>query len=429
MPGRWIGLLLALPLAACGPGDPGAQFVAIELDPLRPGGERLTYLADGFGPEAALVEAAYTSGGPVAGRDVYYRDWLAVEAGGQPALGPSYDAASCAGCHLETALQRGREAVMPMVARSLDAEAIERFGAQVNPKQIGNAPPEARVVIEDTESAFRYPDGATRSLRSRTGWAVAPDGTRHAVGLRAAPLLFGWGLLEAVDATMLGHFDDPGDRDGDGISGTMVRVAERCRGTAAIGRMGWKGSHATLDAQIAAALENDMGVKPENPCGERRRAEIDAAEFERLVAYVRQLGVPDRRPQPEPAMARGQSLFGTTGCSSCHVPALKTTASDTPALADQLIWPYSDLMLHDMGPALADPGNAPDAGEWRTPPLWGVGIAEKQLPQRGFLHDGRARSIEEAILWHGGEAEASRDRFTDLAERDRNALLGYVRSL
>ena len=126
----------------------------------------------------------------------------------------------------------------------------------------------------------------------------------------------------------------------------------------------------------------------------------------------------------------GQHLFGIVGCADCHVTVLKTRGADEDGpLAGQLVWPYSNLMLHDMGPALAEPGGAADASEWRTAPLWGLGVVETHVPERGFLHDGRARTIEEAILWHGGEAEHSRQRFVALTAGEREALLAYVRSL
>jgi len=259
------------------------------------------------------------------------------------------------------------------------------------------------------------------------GYATVHTGERIPVGLRAAPLLFGWGLIEQTETTMLEHFHDPEDANGDGISGRLVRP----RGTpsdagAKIGFLGWKNGQASLRAQIAGALANDMGVLSATACESACAPEISERELDQLTDYVRYIGVPDRRPDRS---RRGQDLFGLAGCSDCHVSVQLTTSGESGPLSGQLIWPYSDLMLHDMGEALADPGNDPDRREWRTAPLWGVGLVEERFPLRGFLHDGRARNLEEAILWHDGEARRARDVFASLPRRDREALLGFVRSL
>jgi CxxC motif-containing protein (DUF1111 family) len=319
----------------------------------------------------------------------------------------------------------------PLVARPLGAAGRQHLGSQASTRRIDGAQPEAEIVIEDIAVPFVYDDGTAITLRQRFGWAVTAEGQWYPVSLRTAPLLFGWGLLERADPLMLLNFHDPDDRNGDGISGRMVFRAPDCHGIAAPATLGWKNTHAGLRSQIAAALEDDIGIETGRDCGTARPAEITDGEIDLLVDYVRRLGVPDRRPAiPE---KRGEELFGLVGCAACHAPVLVTTnepiTDGLAGLADQLIWPYSDLMLHDMGPDLADPGGDPDASEWRTAPLWGLGIAETHLPQRGFLHDGRARTIEEAILWHGGEAQPSRDRFASLSRGERSALLNYVRSL
>ena len=389
---------------------------------LRPGGQYLTFDANAYatGP---LVEAFDPAQRFAAGKAVYYRDWLAATDGDAPLAGPDYDATSCAACHVETAAvaDLSTASFTPLIAKPATRDHLERFGPQLTTNRHGAADPEASIEVLRVDWPFVYPDGERLTLVRPVGRAFDRDGETVPVRLRAAPLLFGWGLLERVDPNMLAFFHDPDDRDGDGISGRLVGDGER------FAFLGWKNSHTSLRSQIAAALANDMGVTSRHNCGAGCSDEIKPGELDALTEYVRHLGVPDRRPLDDLA---GQHLFGTTGCVDCHVTVLKTRAADGGSpLAGQLVWPYSDLMLHDMGPALAEPGGAADASEWRTAPLWGLGVVETHLPQRGFLHDGRARTIEEAILWHGGEAERSKQRFVSLSASEREALLTYVRSL
>lgn len=388
---------------------------------LRPGGQYLTFDAGAYegGP---LVEAFDPGQRLSAGKALFYRDWLAATDDDRPLAGPDYDATSCAACHVETAAvaDPSTASFTRLIAKPATHDHLERFGPQLT-TQHHDAAPEARIEVLDVSWPFAYPDGRRLGLVRPVGRAVEAGGETIPVRLRAAPLLFGWGLLERVDPAMLAFFHDPEDRDGNGISGRLVADGER------VAFLGWKNSHTSLRSQIAAALANDMGVTSAHNCGTDCSDEIQPAELDALTDYVRHLGVPDRRPLGD---LTGQHLFGTTGCVDCHVTVLKTRSVDGGGpLADQLIWPYSDLMLHDMGPALAEPGDAEDASEWRTAPLWGLGIVEQHLPQRGFLHDGRARTIEEAILWHGGEAESSKRRFVSLRANEREALLAYVRSL
>lgn len=389
---------------------------------LRPGGQYLTFDARAHetGP---LVEAFDPEQRFATGKSVFYRDWLAATDGEAPLAGPDYDATSCAACHVETqaAGDLSTASFTPLIAKPATRDHLERFGPQLTTNRHGTADPEASIEVLRVNWPFVYPDGERRTLVRPVGRAFDRDGETVPVRLRAAPLLFGWGLLERVDPAMLAFFHDPEDRDGDGISGRLVAEGER------VAFLGWKNSHTSLRSQIAAALANDMGVTSTHNCGGDCSDEIEPAELDALTDYVRHLGVPDRRPLDD---LTGQHLFGTTGCVDCHVTVLRTRSVDGGGpLDDQLVWPYSNLMLHDMGPALAEPGDAEDASEWRTAPLWGLGVVESHLPQRGFLHDGRARTIEEAILWHGGEAERSKRRFVSLTANEREALLAYVRSL
>ena len=388
-----------------------------------PGGTHLTYV---YSPASSALLIAPVGDDVIdAGETLYFRDWLEQDAAdGTPLAGPHFDQGTCAACHIETAGQPSDNEFL--IARPIGKAAQARFGEQITTQHWARGVPEAEIAVHHERREFVYPDGRTRLLRKPVAIARLPNGERLLVKQRAASLLFGWGLLENVDREMLESFHDPLDRNHDGISGRFNWVRNWLTGKLEVGRFGWKNSHPSLRQQIAAALNNDMGVTSSLTCEQDCAPEISPSDLHALTHYVRHLGVPDRRAGATP---EGEALFGTVGCSSCHVPALLTVDSDSPAVDNQVIWAYSDLMLHDMGDDLADPGSALDAREWRTAPLWGIGLVEEHLPQHGFLHDGRARSIEDAILWHGGEADESRNRFADLAADERQALLNYVRSL
>ncbi len=391
------------------------------------GGRFLTYepAAD---TESPLLKAYDPDGRLGDGRSLFYRDWLDAESGSPPPAGPHYDRSTCSACHLETAAARDVAHRMPtLVARPATAWQEQRYGHQITTRAQRSADPEAVIHIKPIFRIFTYPDGEQRMLRRPVGRIQEDDGQWAPVRLRAAPLLFGWGLLERVSLSTIEHFHDPFDRDGDGISGRMVLPLSGNAITPdkpAI--FGWMNSHTSLKAQIAAALANDMGVESAQSCGKQCAVEISAQDIAALTEFVRHLGVPRRGSLTN---SRGSVLFGKTGCSDCHVPAHITEPGGNPALSEQIVWAYSDLVLHDMGSGLADPGPQPPNREWRTAPLWGVGTVERELPQRGFLHDGRAADIEEAILWHGGEAASAVRAFSELSRQDREALLAFVRSL
>ncbi|BCP67258.1 di-heme oxidoredictase family protein [Thermus thermophilus] len=227
---------------------------------------------------------------------------------------------------------------------------------------------------------------------------------------RIAPPVFGAGLLEKVPEAAILALEDPQDQDGDGISGRAARLE------GGLGRFGWKASTTSLLEQSALAYREDMGLStPLFP--EEGRAEVSEEELERVTFYVAHLAVPAPRHLPEDL--RGKRLFREVGCASCHRERL----GGLPA--------YTDLLLHDMGEALADgvAEGAASPAEWRTPPLWGIGLTRKVLGEEVYLHDGRAQSLEEAILWHGGEAEEAKRRFMALPKADREVLLRFLRGL
>jgi CxxC motif-containing protein (DUF1111 family) len=270
---------------------------------------------------------------------------------------------------------------------------------------------------------------------------------------RVAPPMIGLGLLEAVaDADILARAD-PDDADGDGISGRPNRVWSADREAIVPGRFGWKAGEPTIDQQGSHAMAGDIGIA--NPLAPAAWGDCTAAQaacraapdgnsprydgleasrqmMDQILFYARNLAVPARRGADDPTVLRGKQLFYESGCAGCHVPKLATRRDwEVPALAGQLIWPYSDLLLHDMGEALADdrPEGVASGREWRTPPLWGIGLTEDVNGHTYFLHDGRARNLTEAILWHGGEAQAARDAFAGMTKADRDTMLAFLSSL
>ncbi len=268
---------------------------------------------------------------------------------------------------------------------------------------------------------------------------------------RVAPPMIGMGLLEAIPAQTILAAADPDDADGDGVSGRPNIVWSLEFGKPMLGRFGWKAGQPTVREQSAGAFSNDMGISsPIHPanwgdCTEEQSdcrtapqgavpplTEIEAAAFDDVAFYSRNLAVPRRRGEDSPQVLRGKKVFYDAGCQSCHTPSYVThRLKGQPEQSFQLIWPYTDLLLHDMGPDLAD-GRAESratGSEWRTPPLWGIGLTGLVSDQIALLHDGRARTVLEAVLWHGGEAQAARDHVVALSPSDRADLVAFLESL
>jgi CxxC motif-containing protein (DUF1111 family) len=321
-------------------------------------------------------------------------------------------------------------------------DQLQNFGVK------GVIAPEGRFEVKWLESLFALADGETAPLRmpvvTITELAYGPLGEDALVGMRLAPPLVGLGLLEAVpDEAILALEARP---PVDGIRGRANRVWDESQGKAVIGRFGLKANHGSLREQVAAAFINDIGlsnpVYPEQNCPPRAkgctelmpagRPEITPLRLQATELYVRALAVPAQRNVDDPQVRRGEQVFAQARCAVCHVPELTTGAFPAlPQLAHQTIRPYTDLLLHDMGEGLADgrPDYLATGRDWRTPPLWGIGLSSKVNGAGAFLHDGRARDFAEAILWHGGEADVSREAFRRLPRADRDALLAFLASL
>jgi CxxC motif-containing protein (DUF1111 family) len=294
-----------------------------------------------------------------------------------------------------------------------------------------------------------YPDGTPYVLR-RPSYEIAGPGPEVMAALllspRVAPALIGLGLLEAVAEEEILARADPSDEDGDGISGRANPVWDLRTGRHALGRFGWKASQPTVLQQTAAAFSGHLGITsslfPAESCAALQptcsaapsggQPELGERFLQDVAVHVGTRAVPARRLWEAAEVRRGERQFAALGCASCHLPALRTADDAAPAvLAGATIRPYTDLLLHDMGEALADqrPDFAASGREWRTPPLWGSGLVPTVNGHGEYLHDGRARSLEEAILWHGGEAEAARVAFMALRASERAAVLAFLRSL
>jgi CxxC motif-containing protein (DUF1111 family) len=273
------------------------------------------------------------------------------------------------------------------------------------------------------------------------------------VSPRVAPPMIGLGLLEAVADAEIESRADPEDVDGDGISGRPNRVWDDAAQAVVLGRFGWKAGQPSLAQQSAHAINGDIGISapsrpaPAGDCTQAQRScleapngdsrqhdgvEASARMMELITFYSRNLAVPARRDIDDPQVLAGKRVFYESGCIACHRPKYVTRRDSLGAEQSfQLIWPYSDMLLHDMGEGLADgrPEGQASGREWRTAPLWGIGLTETVNGHTQFLHDGRARNLLEAILWHGGEAEAAKQKVVALSAERREALLAFLRSL
>lgn len=378
------------------------------------------------------------------GNNLFADNWVTAPSStsARDGLGPRFDATSCSGCHLHDGRGRieddGRivSAVVRTSASGGGAHPV--YGSQLQRRAV------LGLNAEGTASARAIEENGLRHFVLALGDAAVIDPDMR-TSLRVAPHIVGLGLLEAIDEASLLARADESDRDGDGVSGRPNRVVDLRTGAMALGRFGWKANQPSIEQQVASALAGDIGITSslvpiaecaasDVPCldvADGGTPEISDELLGFLVLYARTLAVPAARDFDDATVLRGRAVFGELGCAGCHVPSHVTGDSDIPALAHQTIWPYTDLLLHDMGEGLSDgrpDGEATDS-EWRTPPLWGIGLVPAVNGHATLLHDGRARSIDEAIRWHGGEADPARARYEALPQIDRDALTRFVASL
>ncbi|MEE3914997.1 di-heme oxidoredictase family protein [Pseudomonas viridiflava] len=387
-------------------------------------------------------------------------------------LGPLFNTNACQNCHIKDGRGHPPEAgdtnaVSMLVRLSIPddpafADLIQRNGVLPEPNYGGQlqdmanpgVTPEGRVRVEYDALTVKFRDGTAVELRQPTlritQLGYGPMHPEAHVSARIAPPMIGLGLLEAIaDEAVLANAD-PDDKNGDGISGRANWVWDDAQQKVVMGRFGWKAGQPNLNQQNVHAFSGDMGLTTSlrrfddctpaqtdclaapNGNGPDGEPEVSDNILRLVEFYTRNLGVPVRRNVDDPQVLAGKNLFFQAGCQQCHAPSFKTRADAAePELANQEIRPYTDLLLHDMGDGLADNRTEFQATgrEWRTPPLWGLGLTAAVNGHTQMLHDGRARNALEAILWHGGEAQAAQRQVLAFNAEQREALLVFLNSL
>jgi len=390
------------------------------------------------------------------GDDIFGQTFVSAPAKIYPGLGPIFNNVSCGSCHHNDG--KGTPTLGQITSSLLTRISIPGtdehggplaapgFGLQLQDKAIAGMAPEVKVSVTYQETPFTFPDGETVSLRKpdytlSNPYMPLPAG--YMISVRLAPSVFGLGLLNLIPEETIAAHADPNDRNGDGIKGRPNYVYNPYTHKTELGRFGLKANASTLQIQVTAALQQDMGITnyvfPQESCygqaqddGLPDNPDLPDSVVNALIFYTQTLAVPARRDVEDPAALRGEKLFNQLNCSGCHTPTVYTGVDvRLPMLSHQRIHPYTDLLLHDMGPGLADgrPDYEASGNDWRTPPLWGIGLFPKTNGEGFYLHDGRARTIEEAILWHGGEAQKARDAFVHMAKTNRDDLIKFLKSL
>ncbi|NRA68333.1 MAG: thiol oxidoreductase [Pseudobacteriovorax sp.] len=395
----------------------------------------------------------------------FFRDpWVTAPAStkARDGLGPHFNARSCEACHVDDG--RGRppiengEAMTSMLLRISVPGANEGepplpvpgYGTQIQNFATPGNTAEGFPIVGYEIIQGSYADGETYELRKPIYSIINPAyGDLPAnieISPRVAPSMIGLGLLEAIAASDILSLTDPEDENRDGISGRVNYVRDVETGELVIGRFGWKGNQPNIRQQTAGAFLGDIGITssvfPEENCREEQTACIESENggspeliesiLDSVTFYSLGLAVPAQRESQDEDVLAGAQLFQSIGCDSCHRSTWITTASkSSDSFSEQKIHPFTDLLLHDMGDGLADnrPDHLASGREWRTPPLWGIGLQETVNGHLFLLHDGRARGFAEAILWHGGEASAAQQTFLNLKKEQRNQLIKFLESL
>ncbi len=417
------------------------------------------------------------------GNGFFRRIWVSAPSSTKAAdgLGPLFNAKSCQRCHLKDG--RGHppngnwpvdNAVSMVLRLSIPPQTEEHralldsgranvipeptYGGQLQDFAIQGHKAEGRMQISYREIPIQLSDGETASLRQPTYTVTNLSyGSLRLDAMfspRIANPMIGLGFLEAITEVDIRAQADPQDRNSDGISGRVNEVWSPAQRRMILGRFGWKAGNGTVEDQSAAAFSHDIGISnPDHPLGsgectilqttcrqathggdkQYSNLEVPKKVMDLVTFYASNLAVPQRRNVNDPRVLAGKKAFYNAGCIACHRPKY-ITPHDIPGKPEQsrqLIWPYTDMLLHDMGPGLADnrPEGRADGREWRTPPLWGIGLTEDVNGHTNFLHDGRARNLLEAIIWHGGEAEAAKTKVVNMPLEDRYNLIRFLESL
>lgn len=463
-----VPLLAALALAGCKPDQPKA---VAEPGEALSGGAGTIFQSDhnAFSMAGANLAPSRRLDFSV-GNSFFRNPWVIAPSTttARDGLGPLYNTNACQNCHIKDG--RGHppgpndiNAVSMLVRLSIpagagDAATVQRlgvvpepvYGGQLQDSAIPGVVPEARVRVDYEPQPVTFADGTEVELRKPilrlTRFGYGPMHPDTLFSARVAPPMIGLGLLEAIPEVAILANADPKDLNGDGIRGRANQVWDDAAQKTVLGRFGWKAGQPSVPQQNAHAFASDMGLTsdrlPHDDCTETQTAcreainggnpEVSRNIFEPILFYTRNLAVPARRKVDDPQVLAGKALFHDAGCAACHIPKFTTDADAAePELGNQVIRPYSDLLLHDMGEGLAD--NRPEflasGRDWRTAPLWGIGLTQAVNGHTQFLHDGRARNLLEAVLWHGGEAEAAKQRVLAFDAEQRSALLEFLNSL
>jgi CxxC motif-containing protein (DUF1111 family) len=467
--GVLTGMLMCLMVVACDSGDDDEPIQPEEGEELSGGSNFTTFTRteEAFGEQGEGVTSTEQVQF-VTGNSFFRSNWVTAPSSVKTldGLGPVMNAISCSGCHFKDG--RAKPPATPdevlngllfrlsVPGEGTHGEPVDEpnYGGQFQDKAIMGADAEGTVRVTYEEITGTYADGTGYTLRKPVyTFAGLQYGAMSPVMVyspRIAQQVPGLGLLEAVPESFIRSLEDAADRNGDGISGRVNVVWNEASQQPSLGRFGWKANVPTVLQQTAGALHGDIGItsslypgdgltteqsaRYKNlPTGSEDGApEISDETLNKIVTYMKTLSVPARRNWSDATVLRGKQLFTSLQCAACHVPRMTTgTGNSITALDNQTIRPYTDLLLHDMGEGLAD--NRPDflatGSEWRTPPLWGIGMIKSVNHHTFLLHDGRARDISEAILWHDSEAAAGKEGFTRLSAVDRNALIKFIESL
>ena len=414
------------------------------------------------------------------GNALFRKIWVSSPSSTQASdgLGPLFNARGCQSCHIKDGrghppFEGQAESVSMFLRLSVPPGETDNrlamdgvvagevgdptYGTQLQDFAVPGLQAEGRMVIDYADLPVTLGDGTVVTLRephySVADLAYGALADDVMLSPRLAPPMIGLGLVEQIPVEDILALEDADDLNRDGISGRPNWTIEPVSQSVMLGRFGWKAGMADIRSQSAAAFAGDIGISTplvdlpygdctENqpdcltlPTGEQARlggSEAPDPVLDLVTFYSQTLGVPERRDVGDAAVLRGKAAFYGAGCASCHVPKFVTSRqAENPAHRFQLIWPYSDFLLHDMGAGLADnrPEGLADGQEWRTPPLWGIGLTADVSGHTFFLHDGRARNLAEAILWHGGEAQAARDAFADMSQATRDDLVAFLESL
>lgn len=399
------------------------------------------------------------------GNSFFQTSWVASPASTplRDGLGPTYNAVSCTACHFKDGRGRGLpdedgktdiSLLFRLRVKNIEGtlDAHPQYGGQFNPIGIENVSGEGQSFVKYETIKGEFADGEKFELikprYSFVNLSFGRLGDNVIISPRVGPQMIGLGLLENINEADIYSQEDENDKDSDGISGRANRVYSLVKQSIVLGRFGWKAGKSSLLEQNAAAFNGDIGITsylfPEEDCplvqidckANKTPDDISSHLLKKVTTYTQLLAVPMRRKMNSPKVLRGKELFNEMSCVKCHTPSY--TTGDTSrfiVLNHQQIYPYTDLLLHDMGDELADSQgddkNEEEATvrEWRTPPLWGVGMFQIVNGHTRYMHDGRARNLAEAILWHGGEGQKARERFIKLSVADRESVVEFLKSL